>query len=74
MDTQIRNNDRDFKPGDIVQFFEWSEKKGRYTGDRSPYFRVRHVLYRTPGLKAGYVQFTIDGPWGGEYRGNMTNE
>lgn len=68
MDTQIRKNDRNYQPGDVCQFFEWSKERGRPTGNRSPYYRVCHVLYETPGLKHGYVQFTLDGPWGGRPR------
>lgn len=64
-DFEIRNNDRNYQINDVCQFFEWDDKRGGFTGNRSPYFRVRYVLSKTPGLLPGYVLLLLDGPWGG---------
>lgn len=71
-DFEIRKNDRDYKVGDVCQLFEW--KEGRYTGNRSPYYRVRYVLYQTPGLMPGYVLLLLEGPWGGRPPKGVPNE
>jgi len=64
-DFEIRMNDRNYQVNDRCQFFEWDDENNRFTGSRSPYYRVRYVLSKAPGLMPGYVLLLLDGPWGG---------
>jgi hypothetical protein len=77
---EIRKNDRDYECGDICQLFEWIPpvlsadakgvpvliEPGRFTGSRSPYYRVIYICTKTPGLMPGYVLLLLEGPWGGK--------
>ena len=64
IELTLRKNDRDYRPGDIVQFFEWTAEGG-LTGRRSPFYRIKYVLIKTPGLMEGYVALLLEGPWYG---------
>ena len=65
IELSLRKNDRDYQPGDICQFFEWTEDGG-LTGRESPFYRIKYVLVKTPGLQDGYVALLLDGPWYGD--------
>lgn len=65
IELSLRKNDRDYQPGDICQFFEWTEGGG-LTGRESPFYRIKYVLVKTPGLQDGYVALLLDGPWYGK--------
>ena len=62
IELSLRKNDRNYQPGDIVQFYEWT-KKGGLSGRRSNFYRIRYVLLKTPGLQEGYAALLLDGPF-----------
>lgn len=55
---ELRKNDRDFRVGDTVMFWEWSEET-RYTGYKSRTVTISYVLQHVPqyGLADGYCIF-----------------
>ena len=65
IELTLRKNDRDYQPGDICQFFEWT-KEGGLTGRRSNFYRIKYVLIKTPGLQDGYAALLLDGPYYGK--------
>lgn len=50
---EIRKNDRNFKEGDILNLWEWSEDTG-YT-KRVVFRRVTYILKEQPYVPEGYV-------------------
>ena len=65
IELTLRKNDRDYQPGDIVQFFEWTAEGG-LTGRKSNFYRIKYVLVKTPGLMDGYVALLMEGPFYGK--------
>ena len=55
---ELRKNDRDYQPGDTVEFLEWTEENG-YTGAKSRKVTICYVLKDVPqyGLAKGYCIF-----------------
>lgn len=55
---EIRKDDRNIQPGDIVELVEWSRYTG-YTGEKSRELHITYVLRNCPeyGLKKGYCIF-----------------
>lgn len=58
---EIRNNDRNFKPGDVLHLKEWDPKKQEYTG-RAEWRRVGYILESHEGLKEGFVIMQLTSP------------
>ena len=57
---EIRKNDRDFKPLDVLHLREWDNEKEKYTG-RSCLVRVDHIVQDEQfGLQSGYCVMSID--------------
>ena len=52
---ELRKDDRNYKEGDYIQFFEY--ENGEYTGKSSNLFCVQYILRNCPqyGLMDGYV-------------------
>lgn len=55
---EIRINDRDFQPGDILHLDEWDPKSMVYTG-KGTTKQVGYVLYKHDGLKEGFVIMSL---------------
>jgi len=51
---ELRKDDREYKVGDFIQFFEY--ENGEYTGKSSNCFRIQYILRNCPeyGLMDGY--------------------
>lgn len=56
---EIRKNDRDFQPDDIVILREWSG--GQYTG-RELRRRISIIIEEFSGLEEGYCVFGLEAP------------
>jgi hypothetical protein len=54
MEFQIRLNDRNYQPGDIIRNEEFDPSSGTYT-KRVAICRVTCVISDLPGLQPGYV-------------------
>ena len=51
---EIRENDRDYKMGDILELREWEPKTGQYSGDKL-IKRVNYIMHGPGfGLKKGF--------------------
>jgi hypothetical protein len=51
---EIRENDRDYKPGDVIIMREWDPKTRKYTGRKS-----RHGIGWISPVGDGYVVFSL---------------
>jgi len=57
---EVRKNDRDFQPFDVLHLREWNPEKEKYTG-RSCLVKVDHVLLGGEfGIEEDYVVMSID--------------
>lgn len=55
---ELRENDRDFRTGDIILLREYTEK-GDYTG-KECIIEVKHILLQHPGLMPGYCMMSCE--------------
>lgn len=56
---EIRDNDRNYKVGDILVQEEWDHERSEYTG-RSKSFKITYILFDSSyGMKTGYVILAI---------------
>lgn len=58
---EVRINDRDYKPGDLLILWEWDRDTKLPTGSRFV-AKVGFVLKDFPGVKPGWVVFTLERP------------
>ena len=55
---EVRKNDRDFKPGDIVELQEWNPATHQYSG-RSLTFTIGFIVDSDFGLQSGFCAFSL---------------
>jgi len=57
---EFRNNDRNFKTGDLVELHEWDNKKSEYVKSKVLVFKIGYVLPIDDGSRVVFSLLPLD--------------
>lgn len=56
---EIRFNDRNYQPSDVVTFQKWKVKESRYAAGSTITRTIDRVYHNLPGVEPGYVALVL---------------